>query len=250
MTSRLPPEIREQVLTLWLKAYSRDDMAKIVGIGSGTVSEIVKDYNRRNPGFDLLREFVVAIRREGSSVRRYATAIRMQRLLESHNLTAEQIESFVANADIQCFKRNEDLNKFIGDVNKTADLANKTSVPVEELPVHIREKEKKLQLLTMDVCLLKEEKMKAVQECNAVQAQLEEFRKQLVGVHEEQALRDKVEDVTWQRDNLDRALASCVKDLSLCKFACKYLTYALSEANKKLSKMMSAALQVPATEST
>lgn len=238
------------MLTLWLKAYSRDDMAKIVGIGSGTVSEIVKDYNRRNPGFDLLREFVVAIRREGSSVRRYATAIRMQRLLESHNLTAEQIESFVTNVDIQCFKRNEDLNKFIGDVNKTADLANKTSVPVEELPVHIREKEKKLQLLTMDVCLLKEEKMKAVQECNAVQAQLEEFRKQLVGVHEEQALRDKVEDVTWQRDNLDRALASCVKDLSLCKFACKYLTYALSEANKKLSKMMSAALQVPATEST
>jgi hypothetical protein len=102
----------------------------------------------------------------------------------------------------------------------------------------------------MDVCLLKEEKMKAVQECNAVQTQLEEFRKQLVGVHEEQALRNKVEDVTWQRDNLDSALASCVKDLSLCKFACKYLTYALSEANKKFSKMMSAALQVPATEST
>jgi transposase-like protein len=66
MTSRLPPEIREQVLTLWLKAYSRDDIAKIMGIGSGTVSEIIKDYNRRNPGFDLLREFVVAIRKEGT----------------------------------------------------------------------------------------------------------------------------------------------------------------------------------------
>jgi chromosome segregation ATPase len=250
LTSRLPREIREQVLTLWLKAYSRDDIAKIVGIGSGTVSEIVKDYNRRNRGFDLLRELVVAIRREGSNVRQYATAIRMQRLLESHNLTEEQIESFVTNADIQCFKRKEDLNKFIGDVNKTADLANKTRVPVEELPEHILEKEKKLQSLTMDVCLLKEEKMKAVQQCNAVQAQLEEFRKQLVGVYEEQALRDKVENVTWQRDNLERALASCVKDLSFCKFTCKYLTYALSEANKKLSKMMSAALQVPATEST
>ena len=55
MTSKLPPEIREQVLTLWLQAYSRDEIAKIAGIGSGTVSEIVKDYNRRNPGFDLLR---------------------------------------------------------------------------------------------------------------------------------------------------------------------------------------------------
>ena len=42
MTSRLPPEIREQVLTLWLRAFSRDEIAKIVGIGSGTVSEIVR----------------------------------------------------------------------------------------------------------------------------------------------------------------------------------------------------------------
>ncbi len=146
------------MLTLWLKAYSRDDIAKIVGIGSGTVSEIVKDYNRRNPGFDLLRKIVVAIRREGGNVRQYATAIRIQRLLESPDLTAEQIESFVTNAYIQCFKRKEDLIKFIRDMNKTADLANKTRVPVEELPVHIREKEKKLQSLTMDVCLLKGEK--------------------------------------------------------------------------------------------
>jgi transposase-like protein len=79
MTSRLPPEIREQVLTLWLKAYSRDDIAKIVGIGSGTVSEIIKDYNRRNLGFDLLREFVVAIKKEGTNVRQYARMIRLQR---------------------------------------------------------------------------------------------------------------------------------------------------------------------------
>lgn len=97
MTSRVPPEIREQVLILWLKAYSRDDIAKIVGVGSGTVSGIVNDYNRRNLGFELLREFVVAIRKEGTTVRHFASAIRLQRLLESHSLTAAQIESFIAN---------------------------------------------------------------------------------------------------------------------------------------------------------
>ena len=91
MTSRLPPEIREQVLLLWLKAYSRDKVARIVGIGSGTVSEVIKDYNRRNPGFHLLREFVVATRKGGTTVRDFASAIRLQRLLESHGLTAEQL---------------------------------------------------------------------------------------------------------------------------------------------------------------
>jgi chromosome segregation ATPase len=245
MTSRLPPEIREQVLILWLKAYSRDDIAKIVGVGSGTVSGIVNDYNRRNPGFELLREFVVAIRKEGTNVRHFASAIRLQRLLESHSLTAEQIESFIANAATQCLKRKEDLNKFIGDVNKTADLSNRAEVPLEELPVHIQEKERKLQSLTRDVYLLKEEEREAARKCNAVQTQLEESRKHLVQVQEKQASWNMLEMVTCERDNLDGALASCVKEMSWYKPACRYLVYALYEANKKLSKMTSAAQQIP-----
>jgi predicted DNA-binding helix-hairpin-helix protein len=81
MAPRVPPEIREEILNLWLDANSRDDIARIVGIGAGTVSEIVKAYGQRNPGFELLRELVVAIKREGSNIREYASAIRLRRLL-------------------------------------------------------------------------------------------------------------------------------------------------------------------------
>jgi ribose 5-phosphate isomerase len=249
MTLKLPPEIREQVLTLWLKAYSRDDIAKVVGIGSGTVSEIIKDYNRRNPGFDLLRESVVVVRKEGTNVRHFESAIRLQRLLESHSLTAEQIESFIANAAIQCFKRNEYLSKFIADVNKIADLANKSKIPIEELPVRIQEMERKLQSMTMAVLSIKEEEKEATRKSNAVQTKLEESRKYLVEVQEKQALRGMLENVTWERNNLNRALVSCVMELSWYKSACRYLVHALSESNKKLSEMTSAAQQIPTMES-
>lgn len=214
MTSKLPPEIREEALTLWLRAYSRDDIAKIVKVGSGTVSEIVKDYIRRNPGFELLREFVVAIRKEGTNARHFASAIRLQRLLESHSLAAEQIESLIANVAIQCFKREVNLNKFIGDVNKTADLANKTKVPVEELPAYIQETEKKLESLSMAFVSIKEEKDEAMRELNSVQSQLNESREQLVQVQENQALRSMPDNVMWERDNLSRALFSCVRKLT------------------------------------
>jgi chromosome segregation ATPase len=214
MTSRLPPEIREEALALWLKAYSRDDIAKIVEVGSGTVSEIVKDYIRRNPGFELLREFVVAITKEGTNARHFASAIRLQRLLESHSLAAEQIESLIANAAIQCFKREVNLNKFIGGVNKTADLANKTKVPVEELPAYIQATEKKLESLTMAFVSIKEEKEEAMRELNSVQSQHNESREQLVQVQEKQALRSMLDNVKWERDNLSRALFSCVRKLT------------------------------------
>ena len=95
MASRMPPEIREEILNLWLHAYSRDDIAKIVGVGAGTVSEAVKAYGQRDPGFELSRELVVAIKREGSNTREFAPAIRLRRLLYNNNLNEEQAESFI-----------------------------------------------------------------------------------------------------------------------------------------------------------
>ena len=239
MANRIPPEIREQVLTHWLKAISRDDIARTVGIGSGSVSEIVNEYKRHNPGFDLLREFVVAVRKEGTDIRKYGSTIRLQRLLETYDLSAEQIESFIASVAIQCYKRKVDLKKFIEDVIVTADLASKTKVPIEELPAYIQEKERKLESLDMAVLSKKEEENELVQKCNAVQTQLEEYRKQLVGVQEKQALWVALEEVIRERDNQSRALFSLERDLMWWKADCVALAYAYLDLAKKFSKMTS-----------
>lgn len=216
MANRIPPEIREQVLILWLKAVSRDDIARTVGIGSGSVSEIVNEYKRHSPDFDLSRKFVVALRKEGTNTREYASAIRLQRLLETSDLSSEQIESFIANAAIQCFKRKVELKKFIGDVIETADLASKTNLPVEELPVYIQEKERKLKSLDMAVLSKKGEEKELARKCNAVQSRLEESRKHLVGVQEKQTLIAENENLRRQNGNLTIALSSRERDLIWC----------------------------------
>ena len=43
-------------------------------VGTGTVSEIIKDYNQRIPEFVLLREFVVAVKKEGNDIKERASA--------------------------------------------------------------------------------------------------------------------------------------------------------------------------------
>ena len=239
MANRIPPVIREQVLALWLQAYSRDDIAKIVGIGSGTVSEIVNEYKRHNPGFGLLREFVVALRKEGTDIRKYGSTIRLQRLLETYDITEEQIESFIASVAVQCYKRKVDLKKFIEDVIVTADLASKTKVPIEELPAYIQEKERKLESLDMAVLSKKEEERELVQKCNAVQTQLEESRKQLVGVQEKQALRIENGNLVRENSNLTEALFSRERDLIWWKGDCVALAYAYLDLARKFSNMMS-----------
>lgn len=99
-------------------------------------------------------------------------------------------------------------------MNKTADLANKTKVPVEELPAYIQETEKKLESLTMAFVSIKEEKEEAMRELNSVQSQLNKSREQLVQVQEKQALRSMLDNVKWERDNLSRALFACVRKLT------------------------------------
>jgi len=38
---RIPPEIKEKVVVLWIKAISRDDIAHRLDIGNGSVSRII-----------------------------------------------------------------------------------------------------------------------------------------------------------------------------------------------------------------
>ena len=148
MTSRVPPDVREQVLTLWLRAHSRDEIARIIGIGTGTVSEIVKAYNQRNPEFILLREFVIAVKKEGGNIRHIASATRLNRLLESHNLGGEQIESFVRISVSHCFKKEIGVQRFI------------------------EEKKRELYSVMMELSVKS-------RECDEKRVQLEELRKSL-----------------------------------------------------------------------
>jgi hypothetical protein len=42
VSSRIPKRVREKVLFLWNQGFSRDEIANATGIGTGTVSEIMK----------------------------------------------------------------------------------------------------------------------------------------------------------------------------------------------------------------
>jgi hypothetical protein len=121
-------------------SIEQGDIAKIVGIGAGTVSEIVKAYGQRNPGFELLRELTVAVKREGSNIIEYASAIRLLRFLSNYGLTEEQMESLIRNSANHCFKKKVHIQRFIENVANAADLSAEFGVDILELPDCIRKK--------------------------------------------------------------------------------------------------------------
>jgi hypothetical protein len=109
MGGKIPNTIRRQVITQWLYDFSRDQIAKDNEIGAGTVSTIIKQCKEQKQKdhdfeFDLIRQVAVMLKREGVDVNTFASSIRLQRKLEQNGLSEEQIESFVENMDVHCFK--------------------------------------------------------------------------------------------------------------------------------------------------
>ena len=203
--SKIPSQIREQVLILWLRGYSRDDIARRIAIGAGTVSDIIKAYNQRNPELALLREYVVAVKKEGVSIKELASAIRLKRMLESHNLEEEQIESLLNKASIHCFKKGAGLEKFIENVDKASYLADTTGVAIEELPDHIQETKRELYCVTIDLMSKRAEREQALKECDETKALLNELKRKKVHTSEE--LRNLQEIKALGEDTLIRSLA-------------------------------------------
>jgi hypothetical protein len=229
MTSHVPPEIREKVLALWLRAFSRDEIAKSIGIGAGTVSEIVKSYGLRNPGFDLYREFVVTVKKEGSNIHELASAIRLRRLLISNDLSEEQIESLLRDTAMHCFRKGIDVKRFIDNIDRVSNLVDKTGVAVEKLPEYIQEKKMELYSVTMDLVSKEAAKNALLQDIKRLQIQLEDTRKNLCKVQQ------VVRSLLWTESFNKELMINYLMDQWAWEKCCRnILAGELVEANRKL----------------
>jgi hypothetical protein len=233
MTSRVPIEIREQVLTLWLQALSRDEIAKSVEIGAGTVSAIVKSYLSRNPDFDLYREFVVTVQKAGSNINELASAIRVQRLLRTNDLSAEQVESFLRDAAVHCFRKKIDIPRFIDNINKVSCLADRTGIAVEKLSEYIQEKKMEFYSVTMDLVSKEAEKEAALRDIKRLQIQLEDLRTNLFKVQQDaRTLQWRTEP--FKKEQIVKVLAHIMNQWLWERCCRKILAQELAEANRKL----------------
>ena len=134
MGSKIPKVVREKVITEWLQGVSRDNIAEINDIAGGTVTEIIKEYREINSDLDLQREYVVALKKEGTNLSLFAFSVRLKRFTESLGIGEEQLESFLVNGQEHCFKRNMQPKDFIKSVNDVCILSDKMQVTVEDLP--------------------------------------------------------------------------------------------------------------------
>ena len=159
MGKRIPNPIRQQAIKKWLEGKSRDEIARELQIGQGTVSAILKEAAKNDPQFPLLREVAVKIKNQGLDIESFAPLVRLRAILrdkgvltgitgqENLELMQDRFEAVIVGLEVLLFHKGLSVEEFFGLVTNMYDLADKVGVPLSEFPIYIKELKDKIDVL-------------------------------------------------------------------------------------------------------
>jgi hypothetical protein len=231
LVGKVPFRIRKQVIRQWLSGEPRDQIAKDNEIGNGTVSAIIKqaemeqeyngygngygngndeDYNVDNDGdsdhdnfeFDLIRQLAVRLKRKGLGVNSFASSVRLSSKLEKKGLNEEQIDSFIENIDIHCFKQDLKPKEFIITIDSVSSLSSTLAIPVHILPQYITQGHKRLEKIKQEIDLLEKRKMETLEDYDVTMDTLYEYEKNYPVFYNLKETQRKLEEAKRQIHDL------------------------------------------------
>jgi hypothetical protein len=84
MPAAIDPVIKKQVVKQWLSGDSRDRIASDIGIGTGTVSNIIDEWKKgvQDSDYESIRELSVFCKKQGMTLNALASCIRINNYIQ------------------------------------------------------------------------------------------------------------------------------------------------------------------------
>jgi hypothetical protein len=130
--------IKKRVVQQWLGGQARDKIAADNNIGEGTVSGIVSEFKigLDNSEFEAARELALQAKKQGLNLSGLASNFRLHKFIRKSGANEDKIETFIANI------HSSDIppEKVIELVNELFNTSKSESIPLDQVPVYIKEK--------------------------------------------------------------------------------------------------------------
>src|ERR671910_566400 len=219
MGGKIPRPIKVQVIRSWLEGKSRDKIAEEIGISTGAVSSIIKDFRRDDPHFDLLRETAVKIKNLNMDIQSFAPLIRVYEVLrekelltgiigrESLELMQNRMEALIVALEVFCFKGELSIEDFVSLVTNMYNTADKLGVPLDRLPAYITELKDRIDALRNETEQIEAGKQDVLKDCNMTLELLQEYNANKPFIQRirelKQQLADKDEEIRKGKEELE-----------------------------------------------
>ena len=239
MGSKLPREIKLEVLRKWLEGNSRDIIAFEVHIGTGTVSGIIKEFRTGDFDADLLREVALHLKNRGLTIQSFVPLVRLREVLEEmewilgviperederakqkeakegetydysgydnyenelDQFVETKMESLIMSLEVYCYKDNLSAKQFFDCIHSMYLTAKKIDVPLEDFPSYIEQQAARIESVSRQIKNLELEKQVALEKYQTTEKLVEEFSLSRPMFDEIQRLKQELQQVTLDRD--------------------------------------------------
>ena len=184
MGSKIPKQIKKEVLRKWLGATFRDKIATELNISQGAVTNIINEIRKDDLEFDLLREVALKIKNQGEDIISFAPLIRVREVLrekgfltdpETHDHMQDRLEAVIVAFEMFCFKRNLSVEDLIGHVTNIYDAAEILGVPLDKFPEYIADLKNTIDVLVKETGQLETKKQIMLEDCATTAETLLEY---------------------------------------------------------------------------
>jgi len=206
MPARIPQQVREEVIQLWLGGVSRDQVALTCAIGTGTVSRIIMEYRTVDLFLDLQRELALELKTKNLSIQSFASSIRLNRLLTNLHLPEDKLEAFIQNVDVYCFKDGLSHEVFINRVNEACNFASERGVPIEKMAQSMTGAKRELEGLRNETQVAVVRKAEAIRDADITLDATCDYQRERPTIENYQKIKAEAEKKTKELDHVKSSL--------------------------------------------
>ena len=235
MRSKIPEDIRRNVINKWLHGLSRDEVAKNNGIGAGTVSAIIKEAMQNDSEFDLQRQVGVMLKKEDNlDIRSFAVLIRIRNKLitemglnnDDEKIKSEvqvqelehKIETLIVNLAVVCFKRGLSIGKFVDVIEDMSSLEDKVKIPIDQLPNQLLQQQRQLESKEKEIQEIKLKKTLLLNDYHTTINILKEYTRNRPAFEKYIKLKEELEEFKRDRKGLLNYIARLEIQIWMMKY--------------------------------
>ena len=124
------------------------------------------------------------------------------------DLKEDQIESFIENINIYCFKRGMKAEEFLNIIDKVVALSQKLGMPLDQLPNYLIQKEIEVEKMNGEIEDVKMKKHLVLQNYHITMDDLDEYKRNLPLIDYNRQLKNQLEVAKQKIISLDQKLCN------------------------------------------
>ena len=151
MQPRVTKTSKSLVIEGWLRGLGRDRIADEQGLGTGTVTNVIREWSAglEEGVADELREFALALRKLRITAPRCAVGARVAYMMSKIGLDEDDFYLFMSETYDKCIKLGLQPERLSHDLNLLTDLSE--SIPWDQIPAHIEKQVARKQHLEEEI---------------------------------------------------------------------------------------------------